>query len=244
MTEYLPDWIHEGIRTKEFLKWLEGNGESIGAFSEWTILKGTVQNCVLIYGVEFNKTEGTDQLHFLRLYGIFRKTDRTLYEVSPVLYQAVGIPEEFHFPNKETVQSEIEEKVMARGKKLIDEDWDQLIIRSGCTREQLIPAINREQIRKTSIRYFQMGKNSKDIVYFPRFSFETVRGGFPDKIFLQYLNDDVQTVAEVTRGWLKACLPEISMKKIFYGCVREEMADMERNTKNSMNVQSAVRKTA
>lgn len=248
MAECLPDWVNEGTRTQEFLKWLECGGEYIGSFSEWSFMKGTMQNCVLVYGLE---QSGTDRFHFIRLCGIFRKTDCALYEVSPVLYQAIGIPKEFCFPDKESVRSEIEEKVTDRGKKLMDEAWDQLVIRSGCTREQLIPMINREQIRMAARRYFQMGKSSKDISYLPRFSFESIWNGLPDETFLKYLNDESKTVETVTEVWLKEHLSEISKKRIYYGCVREEMADMEKsghignkNSKRFMNVQSTEKKSA
>lgn len=229
MREHLPDWITMGKRTMDFFKWLENGGESIEVFSNIFFVKGTMQDCVIIYGADQKNTNGMEELHLMQIYGIFRKRDHTLYEVSPVLFQTVGIPEEFYFPDKGNIQKKLEEEVTELGKKKMDDSWDQLILKSGCTREQLIPALSREQICMTARRYLQMGKKSKDIRYLPRFSFEMAHGGFSDRHFLQYLNEEQKTLEELTEDWLCTHLSEISMKKIYYGCVKEEMEAMEKS---------------
>lgn len=223
----LPDWITMGYRTRDFYKWLGNSQEYMADFSGRFFMKGTIQDCVLIYGSQKN-TDDMEEFHLTQLCGIFRKSDATLYEASPVLYQSIGIPKEFCFPDKESMQGELEKKVTLSGRKLLDTSWDQLVLKSGCTKEQLIPVINREQIRITARRYFQIGKKAQDIYYLPQFSFSSVQGGFTDKLFLHYLNAEQETVKDLTDVWLMSHLSEISMKKIYYGCVKEEMEAMEK----------------
>lgn len=227
MAEWLPDWINEGRETKDLLAWLKYRKSATGVFSGHILIKVMLRSCVLIYIENHGKGE-EDRLHFMKLCGILRTTDDTLYEVAPELYQAAGIPEDFSFPNKREIQKEIEEKVTAKGREMIKERWDELVINAGLTRDQIIPAIEREQVRMTARRYFQMGKRAADIDYRPRFSFESLKFELSDEDFLLYLDNEMQLIGEKTQMWLNKALSEISKKRIYYGCVREEILEMER----------------
>lgn len=223
MTERLPDWVHAGEGTKRLFEWLEYAKEGINIFSGHLFIKAEMETCVLIYAEDNCQTEKTKRLHSCRLCGIYRKTDHTLYEAGAALYQSFGIPGEFCFPDKSGIQKELEEKVTIRGRERVKQEWDQLVQRAGFTREELIPFINREQIRMTARRYFQIGKRAEHILYLPRFSFAAIQSELPDELFLQYLEDEAAAVEIVTETWLMKSLAEISRKRIFYGCVREEM---------------------
>lgn len=228
MTGQLPDWVTAGKETRKLFDWLEYGKDSISLFSNRFFMKVTAGNCVLIYTEDAGQTERTERFHSSRLCGIYRKTDHTLYEAGPALYQAIGIPMEFCFPDKDMIQKELEEKVTISGREQMQQEWDQLVQNAGFTREELIPAIDRAQIRMTARRYFQMGKRAKHIVYLPRFSFAALQWELPDEVLLQYLDDEAAAVGAVTANWLMKSLAEISKKRIFYGCVREEMAEMEK----------------
>lgn len=250
MAEWLPDWVNEGKETKDLLAWLKYRKKATGVFSGHILIKAAVGSCVLIYMEHHGKGE-EGRIHFMKLCGILRTTDDTLYEVAPELYQAAGIPEDFSFPDKKAIQKELEEKVSIKGREMIKERWDELIIHSGLTRDQIIPAIDREQIRMTARRYFQMGKRAADIDYRPQFSFESLGFGFSDEDFLRYLDNEKPMVRSMAETWLNKALAGISKKRIYYGCVREEMAEMEKagyiREKTGRNVfvaQDADRKTA
>lgn len=248
MAERLPAWVKEGKKTKDLLTWLKCRKDVSGTFSECLLIKASVGSCILIY-VQKQGEEQEDGLHFMRLCGVLRTTDDTLYEVGPELYQAAGIPEDFRFPDKGEIQKELEEKVSIKGREMIKEEWDELVIRSGLTKEQIIPAIEREQVRMTARRYFQLGKRASDIAYRPHFSFAAVGFQFPDEEFLSYLENETQMVNNLAQMWLHKALAEISKKRIYYGCVREEMAEMEKSGhaggKNLFfDVQHADRKSA
>lgn len=250
MAEKYPDWIMEGVQTKRFLAWLTKETDQVARFSEWILLKGVKNGCVLVYHVpdtDFIMQEG---FHSIELCGIFRKKDYSLYEVSPILYQAVGIPEEFGFPDKAEIQSEIEEKVTVHGRQKLQKEWDDLLIKSGFTREQLIPSIDREMIHLAAKRYSQMGKRAKDLVYVPVFSFDSIQCTLSDEIFLQYLENAEYTVKALTERWLTRMLADVSKKRIYYGCVREEMEELEKAERNQpkskemMKVKNAEKRSA
>lgn len=249
MAGQFPDWVREGKETPELLAWLESEKDVMEVFAKQTLLKARSKNCVLIYsqGGEGKETG----FHSIRLCGIFRKTDRALYEVTRELYQAAGIPETFCFPDKEEVQKEVERKVTEAGRKKMLEEWDELVLKSGFTREQMIPAIDREQIRMTAKRYFQMGKRAADIDYQPRFSFASISLPFRDEAFLWYLEDGKAMVAAAVKVWLAHGLADISKKRIYFGCVKEEMADMEKSgylgkpdNRSHVDTQQTYKKTA
>lgn len=251
MRERLPDWVKAGKNAKDLITWLEDTGSSTHIFSGRLFVKAELGSCILIYTEPMLQAVNPNRFHSCELCGVYRKNDSTLYEVGPALYRAVGIPEEFCFPGKSEIQKDLEEKVTANGRERIKQEWDQLVLSSGFTKEQLMPVIKREQIRMTAKRYFQMGKGSKHIAYLPRFSFAAIQSELSDEIFLKYLEDEESAVGTVTNRWLMKMLADISKKRIFYGCVREEMEEMEkanysgvRNKNESFQTQNVEKKTA
>lgn len=220
MDQILPDWITKDTQT--FFSWLTGETQTYHGLT-----KVEKESCVLIYGNQPPERQGG--MHELHLYGIFRKTDATLYEVNALLYQIAGIPTEFSFPEKDYIQRELECKVSAKGRIIIKNSWDELVISCGYTVKDLIPVIDREQILTAAEKYQKRGKRSLDIVYVPYFTFTSQKHLFSDAEFLQYLNHEDSYVDRTAWEWIKKDLPQISKKRIYYGCVREEMRRMESN---------------
>lgn len=251
MKEHLPDWAKEEKDAGAFFAWLNDGADGIRICSGFVLVKVPVKNCILIYTVKDHETAQNDRLHALQLCGIFRKTDGMLYEVGPVLHQVLKIPEGLSFPNKSVVQRELEEKVTIRGRERISKEWDQLVQRFCFTREQLIPVIDKEQINQRARRYLQMGKRSGQLVYLPKFSFASMQSELPDELFLRYLQEEKDAVEHTTEIWLKNCLPDIAKSRIYYGCVKEEMAELEKSRyaksgreKGSAALAGAEKKTA
>ncbi len=222
MNQILPDWIKEGKDTKTFFSWLMGE---IPTYHGLT--KVEKESCVLIYGNQ--SPDQQDGMHELHLYGVFRKTDDTLYEVNELLYQVAGIPTEFSFPGKDYIQRELECKVSTKGRTIIKNSWDDLVLSCGFTVGDLIPVIDRGQILMAAEKYQNWGKRSLDMVYVPYFTFTSQKRVFSDEEFLQYLNHDEAFAERTAWEWIKKDLPQISKKRIYYGCVREEMRRMESN---------------
>lgn len=225
----LPDWVTEGKGTGKFLAWLENDIGGTGIFAGKTFLNTAMGNCILIYAAHQGPKAEAGQFHEMYLCGMFRRTDYTLYEAKPVLYEAAGIPEEFVFPDKGDVQMEAEKLITAKGRTRLREDWDNLLKESGVSGKQIIPAIDREQIRMMARRYFQMGKRSEDIHYQPRFSFDSLHVPFTDLDFVSYLNDSAALTDRIAQRWLTHAFAEIAKRRIYYGCVKEEMAEMEKS---------------
>ncbi len=227
MAKDLPDWIKEGKHTAKLLEWLNQEAEPVGIFSGWMLFKAAIGNCVLIYAE--NQDQCMEEFHEIKLCGIFRKSDCTLYETGVQLYRAAGIPEEFIFPDKDAIQTELEKKVTDFGRRLIEQCWDDLVEQSDLTGKDLLPAINRDQIRLKAKQYLQMGKCAKDVRYLPKFSFSVFGIPFTDELLLRYLEDEMSGVNDVTSMWLESALADISKNRIYYGCIREEIAELERS---------------
>ena len=51
----LPDWILEGIRTKELYEWLNYGGELVGWFSNQPFAKAMIGSLLLIYGAAMTR---------------------------------------------------------------------------------------------------------------------------------------------------------------------------------------------
>ncbi|WP_283683450.1 hypothetical protein [Parablautia sp. Marseille-Q6255] len=220
MKQLLPDWITK--ETQTFFSWLTGKIQAYPG-----LRKTEIEKCTLIYGNFSFEQQG--KMQEPNLYGVFRKTDDTLYEVNALLYHIAGISTVFSFPGKDDIQRKLECKVSAKGRIIIKNFWDELVISCGYTVKDLIPVIDREQILTAAEKYQKRGKRSLDIVYVPYFTFTSQKHLFSDAEFLQYLNYEDSYVDKTAWEWIKKDLPQISQKRIYYGCVREEMRRMESN---------------
>ena len=108
-------------------------------------------------------------------------------------------------------------KVTHLVKNLIDTKWDKLLLKYQNQRDSLFPNINRTQVQETSKRYLKAKiKPAK------------MQVEYTDVMFLYCLNHHEKAVQIIADKWLKESLWEISQKRIYLGCVREEMEELQK----------------
>ena len=151
-----------------------------------------------------------------------------LYEVDTAFYEAVGIPADFIFPTRENLKKEVESRVTHLVKNLIDTKWDKLLLKYQNQRDSLFPNINRTQVQETSKRYLKAKIKPEELFYSPKFSFAKMQVEYTDVMFLYCLNHHEKAVQMIADKWLKESLWEISQKRIYLGCVREEMEELQK----------------
>ena len=145
-----------------------------------------------------------------------------------VFYQAVGIPADFLFPTKESLKKEVEMKVTHLVKNMMDTNWDQLLLKYQHQRSSLVPNINRIQVEETSKRFLEAGIKPEELFYSPSFTFEKAQMEYTDVMFLYTLNHAKKAVKMIADKWLSESFWEISQKRIYIGCVREEMKELQK----------------
>lgn len=91
---------------------------------------------------------------------------------------------------------------------------------------ELIPVIDRTDIRKTAEKLYQEGKTAVDVVYRPQFLFGRQTGDFTDEVYLLYLNHQESVVRAFAGQWLKKELPKISQERIRAGCIKNELQEI------------------
>ena len=168
------------------------------------------------------------QLWKPKLCGILYLPDYSLYEVDFVFYEAVGIPADFLFPTKESLKKEVEMKVTHLVKNRMDTNWDQLLLRYQHQKGSLVPNINRIQVEETSKRFLEAKIKPEELFYSPSFTFEKAQMEYTDVMFLYTLNHAKKAVQMIADKWLSESFWEISQKRIYIGCVREEMKELQK----------------
>lgn len=139
-----------------------------------------------------------------------------------------GIPADFIFPTRENLKKEVEGRVTHLVKNLIDTKWDKLLLKYQNQRDSLFPNINRTQVQETSKRYLKAKIKPEELFYSPKFSFAKMQVEYTDVMFLYCLNHHEKAVQMIADKWLKESLWEISQKRIYLGCVREEMEELQK----------------
>ena len=222
-----PDWVKEAKRSKELLSWIKDPDHSIQQFGSQLLFKSKQENCMLFYAVPSVEAPGKE-LRQLNFCGVLHLPDYLLYEAGSAIYKAAGIPEDFVFPTKESLKKELETKVSLLVKQKMEAEWSELLLRYQDQSGSLVPNISRTQIQKVSLRYLQAGKKPEELFYQHRFSFTKLQMEYTDLLFLRYVNHAEKAVQKVADKWLEKSLWEISQKKIYIGCVREEMKEMQK----------------
>ena len=113
-------------------------------------------------------------------------------------------------------------------KNLIDTKWDKLLLKYQNQRDSLFPNINRTQVQETSKRYLKTQIKPEELFYSPKFSFAKMQVEYTDVMFLYCLNHHEKAVQMIADKWLKESLWEISQKRIYLECVREEMEELQK----------------
>lgn len=154
----------------------------------------------------------------------------SLYEAEDLFLKLIGIPDDFGFPVREDLIPKLETQISRIGKKLIREQWDELLLKGGYAAAQMIPEISRVYIQLNADRFIKKGKRPEDLIYQPQFHFADMKWEFSDRMFLEYLSNPQRAAELFAQKWLLEKLPEISKKKICIGCIREEMEEMLKKT--------------
>lgn len=226
MTLQYPDWIQEGGMAVQLLRWLREPGYKADTFSGHLLMKCRTGKNILLYALSL--PDDSRRWEKTVLCAVLHLPELSLYEVKPVFYQAAGIPREFVFPDRWELLPELERQVSASVQTAIRKDWDGLLHKYGCATRGLIPQVSREQVQAEARRYVRMGKRPAEIVYQPRCSFTKLGWNFSDGLFLQYLDAPRETAEMLAGRLLRDSLEEISQKKIYYGCIREEMEEIQK----------------
>ena len=127
-----------------------------------------------------------------------------------------------------TEMEEVEMKVTHLVKNMMDTNWDQLLLKYQHQRSSLVPNINRIQVEETSKRFLEAGIKPEELFYSPSFTFEKAQMEYTDVMFLYTLNHAKKAVKMIADKWLSESFWEISQKRIYIGCVREEMKELQK----------------
>lgn len=221
-----PDWVMEAKKSRELLSWIQDPVHSIKKFHSQLFIKCQEENCMLFYAA--SAWRDCLQLRKPKLCSILYLPDYSLYEADSVFYQAVGIPADFLFPTKESLKKEVEMKVTHLVKNMMDTNWDQLLLKYQHQRSSLVPNINRIQVEETSKRFLEAGIKPEELFYSPSFTFEKAQMEYTDVMFFYTLNHAKKAVKMIADKWLSESFWEISQKRIYIGCVREEMKELQK----------------
>ena len=119
-------------------------------------------------------------------------------------------------------------KVTHLVKNMMVTNWDQLLLKYQHQRSSLVPNINRIQVEETSKRFLEAGIKPEELFYSPSFTFEKAQMEYTDVMFLYTLNHAKKAVKMIADKWLSESFWEISQKRIYIGCVREEMKELQK----------------
>lgn len=221
-----PDWVMEAEEARKLLQWIQDPVHSIKMFHGQPLVKCREENCMLFYAA--SPERDCLQLHKPKLCSILYLPDYSLYEVDFVFYKAAGIPADFLFPTKESLKKELEMGVTHLVRNLVDTNWDKLLLKYQNQKKSLVPNINRIQVQETSKRFLEAKIKPAELFYSPNFTFEKMQVEYTDVMFLYYLNHPKKAVQMIADKWLKESFWEISQKRIYIGCVREEMKELQK----------------
>ena len=81
---------------------------------------------------------------------------------------------------------------------------------------------------KSPKRYLKAQIKPEELFNSPKFSFAKMQVEYTDVMFLYCLNHHEKAVQMIADKWLKESLWEISQKRIYLECVREEMEELQK----------------
>ena len=204
MDRKLPDWLKESREAEKLIAWLKSPDCEVKEFSGQMFIKARYGNCFFFFDC-LKENRKTDR----NWCAVIHMPEYSLYEAEDLFLKPIGIPDDFGFPVREDLIPKLETQISRIGKKLIREQWDELLLKGGYAAAQMIP---------------------EDLIYQPQFHFADMKWGFSDWMFLEYLSNPQRAAELFAQKWLLEKLPEISKKKICIGCIREEMEEMLKKT--------------
>ena len=226
--ELLPAWVEAGERTEILFRWLLREEDQMLQLEGYGLVKARAEKCLLLYssGKQRENRYGTSE--GLVFCGIFNPCGYALYDVGRELRDAAGIPHDMFFPDKQDIQAEAQREIQKYGAEKIRTDWHSLLADTKYTTRQLLPVIERVKIQDAAKKFCSEGKTAEDVVYEPQFVFEKKTGQFTDEAYLLYLNHKECVVRSFAERWLKRELPRIFQERIVYGCIRDEMREIQK----------------
>lgn len=225
MDRKLPDWLKESREAEKLIAWLKSPDCEVKEFSGQLFIKARYGNCFFFFDC-LKENRKTDR----NWCAVIHMPEYSLYEAEDLFLNPIGIPDDFGFPVREDLIPKLETQISHIGKKLIREQWDELLLKGGYAAAQMIPEISRVYIQLNADRFIKKGKRPEDLIYQPQFHFADMKWEFSDWMFLEYLSNPQRAAELFAQKWLLEKLPEISKKKICIGCIREEMEEMLKKT--------------
>lgn len=226
----LPIWVEIGEGTRTLFQWLLRQQDDMLKLRDYVFVKARTEECLLVYCAEKQGENIFGRAYGLDFSGIFNPRECCLYDISDKLRKAADIPDDIFFPTKQDVEAEAQSEIQKYGANRVRTDWYTLLEGSGYTTRDLIPCIDRTKIQREARRIYSEGKTAEDIVYEPQFIFGKRMGQFTDEIYLLYLNHKECVVRSFAERWLKKELLRISHKRIIYGCIRDELKEIKKNS--------------
>lgn len=220
----LSGWVQAGEHTRPFFDWLlEPEGKGVWEAEGRLVTKVRQENFLFLYLTE-KKGQYLRVNEALQFGGLF--CGGMLHDVQEPLREALGIPEGIQFQSKDEAAAELEQKVSEKVQDLIEHHWDEILAEQRYETRQILPLLNREEVRGMAESYYLNGTPIEQVAFQPSFSFGRQ---FPDTHYLMYLEHDGHAVNAIAKQWVRKHVPEISKKRILYGCIREEMRDIPDN---------------
>ena len=198
MDRKLPDWLKESREAEKLIAWLKSPDCEVKEFSGQLFIKARYGNCFFFFDC-LKENRKTDR----NWCAVIHMPEYSLYEAEDLFLKPIGIPDDFGFPVREDLIPKLETQISRIGKKLIREQWDELLLKGGYAAAQMIPEISRVYIQLNADRFIKKGKRPEDLIYQPQFHFADMKWEFSDWMFLEYLSNfqftgDIYAIPEGT----------------------------------------------
>lgn len=147
MDRKLPDWLKESREAEKLIAWLKSPDCEVKEFSGQMFIKARYGNCFFFFDC-LKENRKTDR----NWCAVIHMPEYSLYEAEDLFLKPIGIPDDFGFPVREDLIPKLETQISRIGKKLIREQWDELLLKGGYAAAQMIPEISRVYIQLNADR--------------------------------------------------------------------------------------------
>lgn len=150
MDRKLPDWLKESREAEKLIAWLKSPDCEVKEFSGQLFIKARYGNCFFFFDC-LKENRKTDR----NWCAVIHMPEYSLYEAEDLFLKPIGIPDDFGFPVREDLIPKLETQISRIGKKLIREQWDELLLKGGYAASQMIPEISRVYIQLNADRFIK-----------------------------------------------------------------------------------------
>ncbi len=220
--EMLPAWVGQSNRTVSFFEWIMEENVSPWNCLDVSIIKVMQGNFYFFYG-SCRKGRVLNIGKGLEFAGIFNRKDYGLYDLQKMLRKILEIKDTFYFPKKADALSDAQKIADQKVHEMTGHDWEEILQEAGCKKEELIPQISRNEIQKRAEEYYRAGKTEKEICFRLKVP---VAEYFSDHCYLLYLTKREWVAGRIARQWVLKNAAVISRQRIRYGCIRNELSEM------------------